>query len=226
MSQNVNIVYKSDDLVAIIKPVGLPSESDSSGQADALSLTSKQLLSMNENSKLWLLHRLDTVVGGLLLFARNKRTAAELSSIISTDGFEKTYAAVCFGEAFFGKYSDYLLKDSIRGMATLSESGIKGAKLAELYCDRKALIEHNGRNMSLVSVKLKTGRFHQIRAQMSIRKTPIVGDKKYGGYDTERRTPALFATKLSFSYKGEKIEISALPDMNEYPWSLFEKDLF
>ena len=78
---------------------------------------------------------------------------------------------------------------------------------------------------TLVKVELETGRFHQIRAQLSSRSTPIVGDKKYGSRDFRAHTPSLFASRVAFSLDGEEIDISAIPDVLEYPWSNFAEEI-
>ena len=77
---------------------------------------------------------------------------------------------------------------------------------------------------SLVSVKLHTGRFHQIRAQFSSRKHPIIGDGKYGSRDNKAAFPALFAYRMAFEINGKKYEFKKMPDIEKYPWSLFNYD--
>ena len=79
----MNILFKDENLIAIEKPVGMPSQKDPTGDADALSETSAFLASLGEKSELFLLHRLDRGVGGVLVFARNKRSAAAVSEIIA-----------------------------------------------------------------------------------------------------------------------------------------------
>ena len=96
----------------------------------------------------------------------------------------------------------------------------RGAKEAVLYATR--LDFEN--DMSLMSVRLETGRFHQIRAQFSARGNSLVGDKKYGSRDESRRTPCLFSHYLSFELFGKKISVSARPDITEYPWCLFDSE--
>ena len=85
-----------------------------------------------------------------------------------------------------------------------------------------ATAETEGGARTLVSVTLHTGRFHQIRAQLSSRGAPIVGDGKYGSRDKGAGTPALYANRLAFSLFGREYELRALPDTDAYPWSLFD----
>ena len=214
---NMEILYKSKNFVIINKPVGIPSQSDISGDDDALSLTSKYLLENEDDGNLFLVHRLDRVVGGVIAFARNKRAASALSDIISSDGFVKEYVAVTEGIANGGALIDYLYKDTRLSRAVVVDKKRMGAKYAELSYEP---LEKNDRH-TLVKVRLSTGRFHQIRAQFSSRSLPLVGDKKYGSRDARAHAPALFSARLSFDCLGECIDVTALPDVATYPWCEF-----
>lgn len=218
MTENIKIVYKNRNVVIINKPAGIPSQSDPTGDKDALTLTSEMLASFGEPSALWLVHRLDRTVGGLICFARNKKSAAELSKICSDGSMKKNYIAVCHGSAEGGEYRDLLFKDSATSKAYVVKTERKGAKEARLIAT--PLEEKN--NMTLVSVELLTGRFHQIRAQMSARGNSLVGDKKYGSRDFVARYPSLFANGISFELFGKKISATALPNTTDYPWSEFD----
>lgn len=211
----IEIVFKCKDFVVVNKPSGMPSQSDPSGDLDAMSAASELLLSLGESGALWLVHRLDRVVGGLLVFARNKAAAAELSKIISESRLEKRYLAVCEGSAPGGEMSDFIFKDG--GKAFVSDRKRAGFKEANLSYVQ--LYEKDGK--TLVDIELRTGRFHQIRAQFSSRKMPLVGDKKYGSRDTKSRAPALFARGLSFEFKKQNYSFSLMPDWKAYPWNIF-----
>ena len=222
MNSGILIIHKDENAIIINKPAGIPSQSDPTGDMDAMSLTSDALAALGEKPDLWFVHRLDRTVGGLLVFARNKKSAAELSRLIRENKFEKKYFAVCHGMPSDGEYRDFLFKDSATGQAYVVKTARSGAKSAVLYA--KNLATENG--MSLVSVTLETGRFHQIRAQFASRKNPLVGDKKYGSRDTSRRTPCLFSYEISFELFGKQITASALAPLDEYPWNLFDKKLY
>ena len=214
------IIYKHKDFLIINKPVGVASQADRSGEKDAMAEVLTKL-SPSERGELHVINRLDKVVGGLMLVARNKTAAARLSEMLS-DEIHKEYRAVVEGEPGEGTMKDYLYKDSILGKAYAVKEPIRGAKEAELEYETLETVEKNAKKLSLVRVKLKTGRFHQIRAQFSSRKFPLVGDKKYGSRDFGAHHPALFATRLSFRYGNEVIDVTAAPDLTEYPWSLFD----
>ena len=217
-----NIVYKTRDFVVVNKPSGIPSQADKSGDDDAMKQCAAALSELGEKNELHIINRLDRVVGGLVLFARSRESAATLSAMISDD-ITKEYRAVVEGTPGEGVMKDFLYKDSILGKSYVVKEPIGGAKEAELEYKTLETVEHNGKTLSLVSVKLKTGRFHQIRAQFSYRKMPLIGDKKYGSRDFTTNQPALFATRLAFRYKSEDIDVRANPDFTAYPWSLFEK---
>jgi 23S rRNA pseudouridine1911/1915/1917 synthase len=220
------ILYKSHNAIVIYKPPMMPSQSDTSGDKDALTLTSEQLKAMGEREELYLINRLDRVVSGLMIFARNKSYAQKLSAILSEDSFSKEYFAIIDGVVESGEMVDWLAKDSIVGKAVVCKAGDKGAKEAVLDLELLETVAYKGKEKSLVHVKLKTGRFHQIRAQLSSRGAPLTGDKKYGSHDFGTRQPSLFAYHLSAFVDGEKIEAKRLPDTDKYPWSLFSAEQY
>lgn len=222
----LSIVYKDDDFIVIRKPVGMPSQSDPTGDTDAMSATSEMLKSCGERPRLWLVHRLDRVVGGLLAFARSKSAAAELSAQIVDGSFKKQYFAVVEGAATGGEMCDYLFKDAAVSKSFVIKNNRAGAKLAVLEYSALDCIETDVGSRSLVRIDLKTGRFHQIRAQFSHRAMPLVGDKKYGSRDTLVRTPSLFACMLCAPALNGGRPITAQPDHSSYPWSLFEKEKY
>ena len=222
----IEIVYKSKDIIIIYKPAGMPSQSDPSGDPDALTLTAGLLGETREKNELFLIHRLDRVVGGLLVFARNKKSAAALSSAVAEHRLTKEYFAVVPGKPEGGVMRDYIYKDATLGKAFVTDRKRAGVKEAELEYSVLDTVERGEETLSLVKVRLKTGRFHQIRAQFASRKMPLIGDKKYGSRDFVRKTPSLFAARLVFDYNGETVYASRLPDLNEYPWSLYEKDKY
>ena len=218
----LEIIYIDKHLVAVEKPIGMPSQSDPSGDEDAMTLTSRLLAERGEPSELWLVHRLDRVVGGILVFARTKKTAAALSELFATHDLEKCYLAVTEGIAAEGELCDLIYKDAARSKAFIVDRKRAGVKEARLISRSLSVANTEYGERNLVEVKLLTGRFHQIRAQLSSRATPLVGDGKYGSRDKGARTPALYAYRLKFTYGGMDYDIGSLPESGEYPWSLFD----
>ena len=219
----IEIISKTKDYVIIYKPQCIPSQSDPSGDKDAMSLCSEMLRQMGERDELYLIHRLDRVVGGLIVFARNKKSAATLSTLVAEHNITKEYFAVVEGRAEGGVMRDYLYKDATLGKAFVTDRKRSGVKEAELEYTTLDTVSLDKREVSLVRVRLKTGRFHQIRAQFSSRKMPLIGDKKYGSRDFKAKLPSLFAARLAFDFNGNSVSESKLPDLSEYPWSLFEE---
>ena len=219
------IIYKDKNLVVINKPVGMPSQADPTKVIDAMSATGEILAGMGESSELFLIHRLDRGVGGLMVFARNKRYASELSTAIAQKNFTKEYLAVAKGVAKEGVYTDYLFKDSATNKSYVVKTQRKGAKYAELSLVALSVKEINEAFTTLIRVKLATGRHHQIRVQLASRGTSLIGDKKYGGADLGCKGIALFAFSLSFSAFGKEYSFVAKPNTESYPWSNFKSEV-
>ena len=221
----IDFIYKSKNLLVVYKPPLIPSQSDLTGDGDALTMAKSKLSTLGEPSDLWLVHRLDRVVGGLLVFARNKSTAAKLSEMVGGRGIEKEYLAVVEGQVEGGVLRDYIFKDSKTSKAFAVSSSRRGAKEASLEYTPIAECETEKGIYTLVRVKLHTGRFHQIRVQFASRGHSLVGDGKYGSRDNKAKLPALFATRLSFAVNDERVYAKMLPDINAYPWSLFKDSI-
>lgn len=220
-----NIVYEDKNLVIINKPVGVSSQPDNSGAKDAMALIREELAEEKGTSELYVIHRLDLVVGGLLVYARNKRTAAKLSELVANGSLGKEYLAAVEGECTGGEMTDYLYKNSAIGKSSVVRRGTVGAKLARLEYERIETVNTEKGLRSLVKIKLITGRFHQIRAQFSSRGMTLVGDGKYGSSDKAARTPALFAHRIEIP-TGDTSVFTVLPDTKTYPWSLFSQEAY
>ena len=220
----MEILYKSKNAVVIYKEPGIPSQSDPSGDPDAMSLTSEQLLASGENPSLWLVHRLDRVVGGVLVFARNKKYAAILSEYVKDRLLTKEYYAVVDGEAKDMTLENLLYKDARAGKAFVTDRARNAAKPAKLSYRALAVRDTEKGKKTLVYVMLETGRFHQIRAQFSHTGHPICGDGKYGSHDNRTKNIALVASHLAADLPSERIDVSKLPDISVYPWSIFDAE--
>ena len=220
----MNILFKNKDFTVCIKPQGIPSQPDPSGCVDMTALLSEELIKNGEKSDIFVVHRLDRSTGGLIIYARNKEAAAAFSRLVAEkDGFQKEYLAVISGmpENESGNMTDYLFKDSAQKKAFVVKSERKGAKLASLDFKTLQTISEDDKIFSLLRITLNTGRFHQIRAQLSSRGMPIYGDGKYG---SREKAPnfALWASKITFIYKGKSYEFESAPDLSQKPWNLFE----
>ncbi|MBO7304945.1 MAG: RluA family pseudouridine synthase [Clostridia bacterium] len=215
----IDVIYENENCIVINKPVGTPSLSDPSGDADALTLTAAQL-----GSELWPVHRLDRTVGGLMVLAKNKKAAATLSAEVGGHGMVKEYFAVVEGIAEGGTYEDYIYRDARISKAFIVKGERRGAKHASLDCTPIRTVSTERGERTLLRILLHTGRYHQIRVQLASRGNSIVGDGKYGSRDNGAKHPALFSAHLTFTVSGEKITAKSKPDLKIYPWSLFSEE--
>ena len=222
----MKILYKDKNIVAISKPYGVPSQKDPSGDLDAMTELSRVLSESGEREELWLVHRLDRTVGGVMVFARTKEVASILSTKIADKTAEKKYIAVVDGIAVGGVYTDFIYKDARLKKAFVTDRKRNGVKEASLECLPIATKETDKDKKTLLTVNLYTGRFHQIRAQLSHKGTSVCGDGKYGSRDNKAKNLALFSYKLSFELYGKNYEIKDFPNPDTYPWSLFDSDIY
>lgn len=164
-------------------------------------------------------HRLDRVVSGVMVLAKNADAASELSRQIREDQFRKEYLAVVHGrpENPEGTLHDLLARDKARRMTFVAEAPGKGVQEAAL--SYRVLEYANG--MSLVRVRLHTGRTHQIRVQFSSRGMPLVGERKYAVWNDPCEL-ALWSAKIGFYHPGtgEWVEFSKEPPA-VFPWTEF-----
>ena len=185
----MEILYENSLIAVIIKPAGIPSE-EAAGE-NAVSLLKEQL-----NCEIYPVHRLDTVTSGIMVYAKTKEAAAFLTKEIAENRMTKTYTALVHGEVFPDEdtLTDLLFKDSKKNKSFVVKRERKGVKKASL--EYKVTERKNG--LSLVKIKLHTGRTHQIRVQFSSRQHPVLGDGKYG---SKANLPfiALFSSGLSFT---------------------------
>ena len=217
----MEILYKSKTAIVINKPFGMPSQPDKSEDRDAMSETSRLLRECGERDELYIINRLDRVVGGLMLFARSKKSAAMLTEALGDGRITKRYKAVVEGRASFGRLKDYICKDSRLNRAVITPIKRINSKIAELEYKTVDFKSTEYGERSLVEIELITGRFHQIRAQFSSRGLAVLGDKKYGAKDRADEGIALMSSYLCFP-DGEEIKgVQLSPDRDKYPWNLF-----
>ncbi len=224
----ITVLYEDNHLLVVLKPQNMPTQADSSGDPDFLSMLKHFLVRKYDkpgDAYLGLVHRLDRPTGGVMVFAKTSKAAARLcEQIRDTDGeFEKTYLAVVAGRPLrTGRIEHYLAKDEKTNTVIVAPSSLEGAKRAESSV--KIMDERNG--LSLVSVDLITGRSHQARVQLKALGSPIVGDVKYAGAKLVKSPHlALWAHKLVFAHpvSGEKLRFLAMPP-DEFPWNEFDAE--
>ena len=197
----MEILYSDRDFAVCVKPVGL----DSEGEVPA---ALKEAL----GGEIFPVHRLDKNVGGVMVYARNRPTAAALSKAIQEGTMVKEYVALVHGTPpESGDWEDLLCKDSRQNKVFVVKRMRGGVKKARLEYQRLSSGE-----TSLVRIRLHTGRSHQIRVQFASRGFPLVGDHKYGARDSSP-APMLFSCRISFPHRGSIRVFEKLPDWAAQP---------
>ncbi|MFD0713614.1 RluA family pseudouridine synthase [Paenibacillus sp. GCM10027626] len=208
-SQPLPILYEDNHLLAVIKPPGILSQADQTGEPDMVNLLKEDLKFRYRkpgNVFVGLVHRLDRPVGGAMLFAKTSKAAGRLSDSVRTRSFDKVYFAIVHGmpAPCAEPLRHYLRKDAGRNLVTVHDHPVPDAKEALLYYEVVASARHT----SLVAVRLLTGRPHQIRAQMSAIGHPLLFDRKYGAPAAEgARDLALWSAAISVPHPVTKEQL-------------------
>lgn len=231
------IVYEDEAVLVIRKPAGLATESAGIGQKDVVSELKNYVAKKNPGKMPYLgvVHRLDQPVEGLLVFAKTKKAAENLTVQLGKGTLKKEYLAVVCGKVpeNTGRLVDYLAKE--KGMAVVKDAAdtqakkdadtqakkdadAQAEKVADVQAEKaadpqakKAVLTYTKKaeteKFTLLAVQIETGRFHQIRAQLSHAGFPILGDEKYGSEESKElsrekkiRFTALCAASLSFRH--------------------------
>lgn len=212
------ILLKTKSVIACVKPSGLVSEA---AERDSLPcILAEMQRSCGENDAIYTVHRLDRAVGGVIVYARDAKTAADLTAQIGNKSFQKHYLAVLdgFPEEMDGRLVDLLYHDKSKNKTYVVKKERRGVR--EAILEYRVLKVSEEQRKALVFVKLITGRTHQIRAQFSSRKLPLCGDRRYGS--AERGCDiALWSSAVDFiSTDGSVTSIRKRPP-DVYPWQIF-----
>ena len=208
----MEILYQDKDIFVCIKPARVLSTDEPGGLPGLV----REALG-DPAADVRTVHRLDRVVSGVMVLARNAKAASELSRQIREDVFEKEYMAVVHGvpEAMSGTLSDLLYRDKARRMTMVASEPAKGVQ--EAILDYQLL--HHTDDMSRVKIQLRTGRTHQIRVQFSSRGMPLVGERKYSTLEDPCEI-ALWSYRIAFRHPGTGnwVTFSVEPPQI-YPWT-------
>ena len=208
----MDILYADEDILLCIKPARVLSTDEPGGLPDLI----RQALD-DPKADVRTVHRLDRVVSGLMVLARNPSAASRLSSQIREDRFQKTYLAVIHGSPSeaSGTLRDLLIRDKARRMTMVASAPGKGVQ--EALLDYQVMNQRSG--LSKVKIHLRTGRTHQIRVQFSSRGMPLVGERKYAVLEDPCEI-ALWSYQIGFFHPKTQqwLEFSQEPP-DSYPWN-------
>ena len=205
----MEIIYQDRDMVVCVKPPRVLSTDEPGGMPD---LVRRELGTDNVRT----VHRLDRVVAGLMVLARSKKAASELSRQIRDGIFQKEYLAIVHGVTEpAGTFRDLLLRNKQERKTYIVPKPGKDVQEAILHYQTL----RTANDLSRVRIQLETGRTHQIRAQFSGRGFPLVGDQKYSTLQ-EDCDIALWSYRLAFNhpYTGKPVEFVLEPP-ESYPWT-------
>jgi 23S rRNA pseudouridine1911/1915/1917 synthase len=225
--EDLVILHEDNHIIVVLKPQNIPSCEDDSKDKDLLTMIKeyiKEKYNKQGNVYLGLVHRLDRPTGGVMVFAKSSKAASRLSEQLRNGDFEKRYFAVLMGVPKEEKatLTHYMKKNAINNVVYICPPTVAGAKFAEL---EYKLLEKK-EDLSLVDVRLHTGRSHQIRVQMSAIGTPVYGDMRYGGEKAKKGYLALWSYYLSFSHpvSKERMVFRVQPPKDLTPWKDFDTE--
>lgn len=211
----IDILYEDDSLLALNKPPGAPVQPDKTGDDCLLALAGAHC-----RQTLYLVHRLDRPVSGIVVFAKNAAAASALQRQFSERTAEKEYLAVVQNPppkpedtlTHFVKKNE---KTNVSRAYSAPQPGADRAELAYRVCG-------NSERYMLLHIRLITGRHHQIRAQLAAINCPVKGDVKYGfRRSNPNRSIHLHAWRLAVRHplRGEVLQLEAPPPVEDAVWA-------
>lgn len=208
----MELIHVDKDIVVCIKPARVLSTDEPGGLPELV-----REAFADPGADVRTVHRLDRVVSGVMVLARNAKAASELSRQIREEEFRKEYLAVVHGrpEVDAGTLTDLLYRDKARRMTMVAAEPAKGVQ--EALLDYQVL-NHSG-DISRVKITLRTGRTHQIRVQFASRGMPLVGERKYAVLDDPCEI-ALWSHEIGFTHPGTGAWMTFLQEPPQtYPWT-------
>lgn len=223
----LTIIHEDQHILCLVKPQGIPSQSDKTNDTDLMTEALSYLREGNPKPYIGLIHRLDRPVGGIIVFAKTEFANKELSKQVQLRQTQKEYLTVVCGkpESNQARLEDYLKKLKTINMSKVTTSDDKQGKLAVLeYEVLDSKVTEDDGPLTLLRVKLHTGRHHQIRVQLSNHGFPIWGDNKYNKVFVKKKEftqIALWSHKFGFKHPKTKAFMELKDDPKDYPFSLF-----
>ena len=223
---NLKILYEDNHILVTVKKPGILSQAGSLDMPDMLTIIKnyiKEKYDKPGNVFLGLIHRLDLNVGGVMVFAKTSKAAKRLNEQMREQLFSKQYFAIVQGKMLLDNkihvLENFIKKDEINKIALITKSSNDQFSRLTYQVLESVKVDHQ--DLSLLDVQLETGRFHQIRAQLSHIGNPLYGDNKYGpktkGYEL-----GLYAYQLSFIHPVSKEELTFIDYPTEGIFSRFK----
>lgn len=207
---SIEIVYEDDNIIVVNKPSGISVTEDSTSSQTLTNLVQEKY------PKAMPAHRLDRNTSGLVLYAKNEESLNILLDKFKTRQIDKYYVCVVYGILKEKKktLSSYLFKDTKKSMVYISDEPKKGYQ--NIVTSYEVLDENKEKNISLLEIKLETGRTHQIRAHLAHIGHPIIGDRKYGinsvNKEFNKKSQILISYKLKFAFTSDADLLNYLKD--------------
>lgn len=219
----MNILQEDRFLLFCEKPVGIPSQPAPGVPEDMTSLLGQYRAAKGEPAQVFAVHRLDRGVGGLMVYAKDAKTAGKLSALIQQRQFTKEYLAVLHGipPEEQGTLRDLLFRDAAKNKTYVVQRERRGVREAVLEYRLLGTAGSGDGVLSLVRVHLLTGRTYQVRVQFASRGLPLLGNGKYGARDSVPEI-ALWSTRIAFEHPvtGKPLDCT-LPAPCAFPWNEF-----
>lgn len=209
----LEVLYEDKDIIVVVKPAGIPSQKDQSGDDDLYSMVKRHV---GNQTPLGLVQRLDRPVGGVMVLSKSSQASKALTAMVVERKIDKWYLALTEGPAKEEDHLSHWLQKVRGNRSVLSHKKTNGSKSAILSYRLLSKVTTKHEEINVLEVKLHTGRHHQIRAQMAFVKLPLIGDTKYnpryqgvkGWHDI-----GLFAYRLAFTHPvtGEAMSFKVTP---------------
>ena len=216
--EDLHILYEDAHVVLCVKPVGVLSE-DSEQGACMPALLRRHYREQGKPDYIATVHRLDKIVGGVMLFSRRREVTGKLTAAVAEHRVTKEYLAVLRGHPAEASatLTDLLFRDASKNKSYVVKRMRKGVREASLEYVTLGSTEE----LTLVRVRLHTGRTHQIRVQFASRGLPLSGDRKYGASNAPWPI-ALWSYRLSFAHPQTSEAMTfACPPPDTAPWTRF-----
>ena len=175
--ETLTVLYDDAHLVVCVKPAGILSEDDGSPRCMP-QLLREHYRALGQSEEVFAVHRLDREVGGVMVYSRRPAVTGKLTGLVSQRQMEKEYLAVLTGhpQSPADTLTDLLFRDAKCNKSYVVSRMRKGVREASLSYEELGRADA----LSLVCIRLHTGRTHQIRVQFSSRGLPLLGDRRYG----------------------------------------------